>query len=161
MYESATLDIFWELIVQSEPIQNPKRLPAMSPSCVKCSNVFQNTTSKIVNNPVQYIAVFHVHVILRNDETPSRAVDRVFHVVEGGQKRLTGDDLRFVDLDVDTRPEDIRYNHRSIPNGELVLVDDPSRPIFHFTQKEQYQWGQQQWRPLFSCNTYAGLGHGP
>ena len=90
---------------------------------------------------MQYIAVFHVRVILRNDETPSRAVDRVFHVVEGGTKRLTGDDLRFVDLDVDTRPEDIRYNHRSIPNGELVLVEDPSQPIFHFTQKERCQWG--------------------
>ena len=104
-------------------------------------------------NPPQYIAVFHVHVILRNDETPSRAVDKVFHVVEGGQKRLTGDDLRFVDLDVDTRPEDIRYNHRSIPNGELVLVDDPSQPIFHFTQKEPCQWGINSGdRFLLSCN---------
>ena len=84
----------------------------------------------------QYLAVFHVHVILRNDETPSRAVDKVFHVVEGGQKLLTGDDLRFVDLDIDTRPEDIRYNHHSIPNGELVLVDNPSQAIFHFTQRD-------------------------
>ena len=116
----------------------------MSSSCTyECSNVIH--PRRYLKDPsqilLQYIAVFHVHVILRNDETPSRAVDRVFHVVEGGQKRLTGDDLRFVDLDVDTRPEDIRYNHRSIPNGELVLVDDPSQPIFHFTQKERCQWG--------------------
>ena len=89
----------------------------------------------------QYLAVFHVHVILRNDETPTRAVDKVFHVVEGGQKLLTGDDLRFVDLDIDTRPEDIRYNHHSIPNGELVLVDKPSEAVFHFTQKEARHWG--------------------
>jgi len=32
--------------------------------------------------------------------------------------------------DIDTRPEDIRYNHHAIPNGELVRVDDPTRPVF-------------------------------
>ncbi len=84
----------------------------------------------------QYLAVFHIHVILRNDQTPTRVVDKVFHVVEGGQKLLTGDDLRFVDLDIDTRPEDIRYNHHAIPNGELVLVENPSQPIFQFTQRD-------------------------
>ena len=38
--------------------------------------------------------------------------------------------------DIDTRPEDIRYNHHAIPNGELVRVDDPSRPVFQFTQAD-------------------------
>ena len=31
----------------------------------------------------QYKATFHIHVILRNDQTPTRAVDKVFYVVEG------------------------------------------------------------------------------
>ena len=56
----------------------------------------------------QYVAVFHVAVVLRNDQTPTRVVDKVFQVVEGGQKLLTDHDLLFVDLDIDTRPEDIR-----------------------------------------------------
>ena len=47
-------------------------------------------------------------VVLRNDQTPTRVVDKVFQVVEGGQKLLTDHDLLFVDLDIDTRPEDIR-----------------------------------------------------
>ena len=38
--------------------------------------------------------------------------------------------------DIDTRPEDIRYNHHAIPNGELVRVDDPTRPVFQFTQAD-------------------------
>jgi chondroitin sulfate proteoglycan 4 len=84
----------------------------------------------------QYLAVFHIHVILRNDQTPTRVVDKVFHVVEGGQKLLTGDDLRFVDLDIDTKTEDIRYNHHAIPNGELVLVENPTQPVFQFTQRD-------------------------
>ena len=46
----------------------------------------------------QYVGVFHVHVILRNDQTPTRVVEKEFQVVEGGQKLLTSDDLLFVDL---------------------------------------------------------------
>ena len=84
----------------------------------------------------QYVAVFHIAVVLRNDQTPTRVVDKVFQVVEGGQKLLTDQDLLFVDLDIDTRPEDIRYNHHAIPNGELVRVDNPSSPVFQFTQAD-------------------------
>jgi chondroitin sulfate proteoglycan 4 len=46
----------------------------------------------------QYVGVFHVHVVLRNDQTPTRVVEKEFQVVEGGQKLLTSDDLLFVDL---------------------------------------------------------------
>ena len=46
----------------------------------------------------QYVGVFHVHVILRNDQTPTRVVDKEFQVVGGGQKLITSDDLLFVDL---------------------------------------------------------------
>ncbi len=42
-------------------------------------------------------------MILRNDESPTRVVDKVFQVVEGGKRLLTGEDLKFVDLDIDTR----------------------------------------------------------
>ena len=87
-------------------------------------------------NGFQYVAVFHIAVVLRNDQTPTRVVDKVFEVVEGGQKLLTNQDLLFVDLDIDTKPDDIRYNHHAIPNGELVMVDNPSQPVFQFTQAD-------------------------
>ena len=61
-------------------------------------------------NGFQYVAVFHIAVVLRNDQTPTRVVDKVFEVVEGGQKLLTDQDLLFIDLDIDTKPEDLRYN---------------------------------------------------
>lgn len=49
---------------------------------------------------------------------------------------LTSSDLKFVDLDIDTRPEDIKYSHHAIPNGELVFTDNPLQPIFSFTQRD-------------------------
>ena len=87
-------------------------------------------------NGFQYVAVFHIAVVLRNDQTPTRVMDKVFEVVEGGQKLLTDQDLLFIDLDIDTKPEDLRYEHRAIPNGELVRVDNPSEPVFVFTQAD-------------------------
>ena len=84
----------------------------------------------------QYLAVFHIHVLLRNDHTPTRVVNKVFQVVERGQKLLTGDDFKFIDLDIDTKPEDIKYNNEGIPNGELVFVENPTVPITQFTQRD-------------------------
>ena len=72
-------------------------------------------------NGFQYVAVFHIAVVLRNDQTPTRVVDQVFEVVEGGQKLLTDQDLLFIDLDIDTKPEDLRYNRIDIPSGKFHL----------------------------------------
>lgn len=49
---------------------------------------------------------------------------------------MTGNDLRFIDLDIDTKPENIHYNYHAIPNGELVMVENPSKPVFQFTQQD-------------------------
>lgn len=84
----------------------------------------------------QYKATFHIHVILRNDQTPNRAVDKVFHVVEGGEKILTEKDLLFVDMDIDTKPEDIKFESRATPNGELVYAEDPTKRVSEFTQQD-------------------------
>nr|XP_040572532.1 chondroitin sulfate proteoglycan 4-like [Lepeophtheirus salmonis] len=84
----------------------------------------------------QYLAVFHIHIVLRNDQTPTRVVDKVFQVVDGGSKLLTERDLLFVDHDIDSRPQDIKYTHTAIPNGNLVSVDNPSKPVFQFSQKD-------------------------
>ena len=49
---------------------------------------------------------------------------------------MTDEDLLFVDYDIDTRPEDIRYSHHALPNGELVYASNPSVSIYEFTQAE-------------------------
>ena len=97
---------------------------------------FLVTSASQSRHDFQYLAVLHILVLLRNDQTPTRVVDKVFEVMEGGQKLLTSSDLRFIDLDIDTRPEDIKYNHHAIPNGELVLVENPTQPVFTFTQRD-------------------------
>ena len=84
----------------------------------------------------QYAGEFHIHVLLRNDQTPVRAVDKVFQVVEGGEKLLTDADLLFTDSDIDTRPSDIKFESRATPNGELVYAEDPSKRVSEFTQQD-------------------------
>ena len=59
-----------------------------------------------------------------------------FHVVEGGEKILTEKDLLFVDMDIDTKPEDIKFESRATPNGELVYAEDPTKRVSEFTQQD-------------------------
>ena len=84
----------------------------------------------------QYVGVFHIHVILKNDHTPTQVVDKIFQVVENGQRLLTNQDLLFVDNDIDTLPINIKYSHHALPNGELVRADTPTEPVFEFTQED-------------------------
>ena len=35
----------------------------------------------------------------------------------------------FVDMDIDTKPEDIKFESRATPNGELVYTEDPSKRV--------------------------------
>ena len=86
----------------------------------------------------QYRATFHIHVILRNDQTPTRAVEKILYVVEGGEKILTEKDLLFVDMDIDTKPKDIKFESRATPNGELVYAEDPTKRVSEFTQQDIY-----------------------
>ncbi|XP_069672310.1 chondroitin sulfate proteoglycan 4 [Periplaneta americana] len=84
----------------------------------------------------QYVGVFHVDVLLKNDNTPMRAVDKVFQIVTGGERLLTGRDLRYSDADIDTQPTDIVYTRRGIPNGGIYQATDPTVPMFEFTQDD-------------------------
>lgn len=43
-----------------------------------------------------YAGTLHIDIVLKNDNAPVRAVDRVFRVVSGGERLLTGRFLRFV-----------------------------------------------------------------
>ena len=84
----------------------------------------------------QYLGVFHLDILLKNDNKPTRTIDRVFRVVKGGERLLTGDDLRYEDLDIDTRPEDLVFTRRGIPNGGIYSSIDPTKAVFEFTQAD-------------------------
>ena len=99
-------------------------------------DAFTFLATKIGGRRFQYSGEFHIHILLRNDQTPTRAVDKVFHVVEGGEKLLTEKDLLFTDMDIDTRPEDIKFESRATPNGELVYTEDPSKRVSEFSQQD-------------------------
>jgi chondroitin sulfate proteoglycan 4 len=50
----------------------------------------------------------------------------VFQIVTGGERLLTGRDLRYSDADIDTEPKDIIYTRRGIPNGGIYQASDPT-----------------------------------
>lgn len=84
----------------------------------------------------QFVGVFHVDVVLKNDNSPIRTVNKVFNVVTKGEKLLTGKDLMYSDADEDTKPSDIVYTRRGIPNGGLFSATDPTKAVFDFTQED-------------------------
>ncbi|KFM72375.1 Chondroitin sulfate proteoglycan 4, partial [Stegodyphus mimosarum] len=81
-----------------------------------------------------YYGTVHIHVIMKNDNPPTRAIDKVFNVVLDSERKLTGRDLKYIDPDIDSTPSDIQYTRRGIPNGALFHVDDMSTQIYQFTQ---------------------------
>ncbi|XP_067134539.1 LOW QUALITY PROTEIN: chondroitin sulfate proteoglycan 4-like [Centruroides vittatus] len=83
-----------------------------------------------------YYGVLHINVIMKNDNSPTRAVKKPFHVVINGKKRLTGRDVRYVDMDIDSKTSDIQYTRREIPNGGLYHVDNPDTQVYQFSQED-------------------------
>lgn len=81
-----------------------------------------------------YYGTVHIHVIMKNDNPPARAIDKVFNVVIDGERKLTGRDLKYDDPDIDSTLESIQYTLRNIPNGALFHVEDLSTQIYQFTQ---------------------------
>ncbi|KAJ8380464.1 hypothetical protein SKAU_G00012420 [Synaphobranchus kaupii] len=83
--------------------------------------------------------IFNISVQPVNDEKPIRVGNKVFHVVRDGQRLLTLDDLRFHDPDSDFNDEQLVYTRRVVPMGELVMVNDTSRKLYRFLQKDLEQ----------------------
>uniref|UniRef100_H2V0B8 Chondroitin sulfate proteoglycan 4ba n=1 Tax=Takifugu rubripes TaxID=31033 RepID=H2V0B8_TAKRU len=79
---------------------------------------------------------FNISVRLINDQKPVRVIDKVFHVVQDGQKLLTIEDLRYHDPDSDFDDSQLIYTRRGIPMGDLVLVNDTTHRLFQFQQKD-------------------------
>lgn len=90
-----------------------------------------------------------ISVELKNDERPVRVVDKVFHVVRGGQRLLTLADLCYHDPDLDFDDGQLLYTRRGIPNGDLVQANDPTQKLYQFRQ-EDLQEGHVLFRHLGS-----------
>lgn len=88
----------------------------------------------------QYVGVFHIDIILKNDNSPVRANEKVFHIVHGGARLITARDLSYTDADLDTKPSDIIYTVQRFtkdpPNGGIFRADNPSEQIAQFTQDD-------------------------
>ncbi|CAH2036007.1 unnamed protein product, partial [Iphiclides podalirius] len=88
----------------------------------------------------QYVGVFHIDIVLKNDNSPVRAEERTFHVVNGGARIITSRDLSYTDTDLDTRPSDIIYTVQRFtkdpPNGGIYRADNPTEQIAQFSQDD-------------------------
>ncbi|CAH4038660.1 chondroitin sulfate proteoglycan 4 isoform X1 [Pieris brassicae] len=88
----------------------------------------------------QYVGVFHIDIILKNDNSPVRMNENVFHIVHGGARLITSRDLSYADLDLDTKLSDITYTVQRFtkdpPNGGVFRADNPSEQIAQFTQDD-------------------------
>lgn len=77
-----------------------------------------------------------VSVALKNDERPVRVVDKVFHVVRGGQRLLTPADLCYHDPDSDFDDGQLLYTRRGIPNADLVQASGPAQRLSQLRQED-------------------------
>lgn len=82
------------------------------------------------------VGTFNISIQLVNDQKPVRVIDKVFHVVRGGQRLLTTEDLRYHDADADFDDGQLLYTRRGIPMGDLVLVNDTTHKLFQFHQRD-------------------------
>lgn len=73
-----------------------------------------------IDRDFQYVCEVLIDISLRNDNAPSRAFDRVFHVVRGKNKTLASADLQFVDPDIETNATQILYTKLASANIEFT-----------------------------------------
>ena len=85
---------------------------------------------------VSFRATFDIAIALRNDNPPVRVVTRVFDVVANGGRRMTTDDICYVDPDIDFDSSTLIYSRRDIANGQIVRTSNHSVPIYKFTQAD-------------------------
>ncbi|XP_045141606.1 chondroitin sulfate proteoglycan 4 [Echinops telfairi] len=80
--------------------------------------------------------VFRVAIQPVNDHAPVQTVSHVFHVARGGQRLLTTDDVAFSDPDSGSADAQLVLTRKDLLFGSIVAVDEPSRPIYRFTQED-------------------------
>lgn len=84
----------------------------------------------------QYVGHFDFKISLKNDNSPVRVVDKVFHVVVGGERPLTDKELKYTDEDLGTPMSSIVYTCRESTNGYFYNVNSKGDKITDFTQED-------------------------
>jgi len=83
-----------------------------------------------------YHATFSFQIKMKNDNPPRKVVDKILYVVINQQRRVTQNIIEFIDLDLNTGPEDIRYSIKSVSNGNFFFVSNYEAKASHFTQQD-------------------------
>lgn len=99
----------------------------------------------VYNSTKQTIASgkMFIEVIMKNDNSPIRVVDKPFNVIRNGEKVLSGTDIRYVDVDINTSASNIIYTKNYIPNGNLYYMNDTVAQRF---SQEDLDLGQIKYR---------------
>lgn len=79
----------------------------------------------------QYIATLQVEIKLKNDNEPRRFTNKTFHIVNNKTRIISKEILTYVDDDIDTLPNNIRYTNVVANNGITYLRD---KEAHEFTQ---------------------------
>lgn len=69
---------------------------------------------------------FFIEVTMKNDNPPTRQVEKPFNVIRYGEKPLLGSDFRYLDADMNTSAGSITYTNTYIPNGQLFFLNGTS-----------------------------------
>lgn len=77
-------------------------------------------------------ATFDIRIVLANDNEPRRVVDRPFHILTNGGRRVTLDDIMFTDDDVTYDSALLTYEWRDLVNARLVLAENRSVAVHRF-----------------------------
>lgn len=80
--------------------------------------------------------VFRVAIQPINDHAPVQTISRIFHVARGGRRLLTTDDVAFSDADSGFADTQLVLTRKDLLFGSIVAVDEPTRPIYRFTQED-------------------------
>uniref|UniRef100_G1RSF9 Chondroitin sulfate proteoglycan 4 n=1 Tax=Nomascus leucogenys TaxID=61853 RepID=G1RSF9_NOMLE len=96
--------------------------------------------------------VFRVAIQPVNDHAPVQTISRIFHVARGGRRLLTTDDVAFSDADSGFADAQLVLTRKDLLFGSIVAVDEPTRPIYRFTQEDL-----RKRRVLF---VHSGADHG-
>lgn len=86
------------------------------------------------NENFQYVSNVNFTIQLKNDNSPIRVIDKVFNIVVGGERLLTGNDLKYIDADLGTLTTDIIYTCRESTNGNFYNIKNQNTKITEFTQ---------------------------
>lgn len=100
------------------------------------SDSFEFLALSAAEDNFQFVGHFDFKINLKNDNSPVRVIDRVFHVVVGGERPLTGKDLKYTDEDVGTQTSAIVYSCRESTNGYFYNIASKAQKITEFSQED-------------------------